>query len=250
MVKKNYKKSKRGSRVRAKLKAFTKTPLEDQFKIVHAQSGVVSLRDLSLLREMLKDSTAIFLKTAIEHCRVRKCFITDDSRIIINDNLNRNFSDPHVIGSVSCVIDYINGVRNHIITINQGCPSCNSSRKRIALKHIQKDIALFVVTFVDRTIERLGSHHWRNTTPKEIEKMKGTRIAIIALTAFLSNYYLGSLPKTMDIGVYRTALNYDARLSSFYTIEGNYVTVKNKRMPYSSISQEAAAFIFTVSFLP
>lgn len=244
-------KRKSGSPVRGSSDVFKGSSLKVCYNIIMAQKGTVIYKDLTAFRHILKDTIVLFCRTVLLRCGIIVPLISNDCYRIIETNLTTRFNtNPHVASFVSCSLNFWNGIEPHIALINQSCSSCNSRRKPIALKHIQNDLKLMTTTYLDPILSKMETGYWSNVTADCIDQFRAAKISVAFLSSFFAAYFLGLLPRVVDINIFNAALAYDPTLTSLYEIDatGVQAILTDKKKRFTSIRIECAAFILSASF--
>lgn len=209
-----------GQPIKGSLRPFLGTKLEELHRDI---KFAPTPGQLTNYRNALKDAIAQAARAKFSTLRRPVSFIDDQCCSLIRTELASRYQNPHVASFVCCAMDFFNETREHLIEINQKCPSLKSKRKEIAAQHDKKDTEKLLKCYVNDIVKKLRGKNgkWGEIPVRYYEEYT----AIFDAARFLSYYYMGllqgRLPKELDASTFTNAAAYDGRIFELYQLNAN-----------------------------
>lgn len=188
---------------------------------------------------------AIFLRYSVALKDCGKTFLmTENTEKIINEFLEKRIGHPKTKSFVRCVNGYFTGrEKADQVTLND--IKCHSKNTYKALKHAEKDCEKVVSAFIIPILKNI--EQYQNLYSVELlERYRDIEDAVNFINYYLISYFIGVMPKTMEINLFKEAMKLDMKVAEHYVYDsqsGKYNILTDRNNKFSTINQESATYI-------
>ena len=239
-----------GRPTRGSFKPIEKTKIKYHFANINTFRNYADLQTIEVFREEVKNATAIYLRHAAKTCGTF-IKISNQSKKIISEKTA--FGKSYVCSFIDCCISYYNGDNTDVICVDLTCPQVSSKDPKKAFAQARENSKLIITKMVEPILQKMECKKWANITKEHTKQYKDIGLAVQFMCKYISELYIGSLPKQLRSDVYKEALELDQRIGEHYCYIDDldiYQLKKQCKHTNSSLKQECATLLFCRCFKP
>lgn len=242
-------KNKSGEPFRGDLKAFRKTALEKNSRLIQSLD-TIPLDFLETLRTNAKDATAsrceFATKRSNKYQKIKKT-----SQAIIFNKLKAVNPTGYSASFVSCIINTYNGSPSSV-AIND--PRCKSPDPIKATKHAWLDCNVAYKAYIEPVKERIIRQQMikKKYSDSIVKKYLDIESAMDFFGYYIYCLYGDTFPNSLSKETFDLAYELDPKIAEHYlfnSFSGEYYLINSKNTKFSSVSQECATMIICNTYV-
>lgn len=179
----------------------------------HARGTIAPEEFYYKLRNAEKEDVGELFRRAASQCK-RYMRITDGSRDIIREYLEKMERHPHCHTFVNCVLDSYN---DDMQPNRLNPPHCKTTEIKKAIQHASKDSMKGMNTYVKPVLKYIEEHE-EYLNSNILGRYRDISGAVAFTCHYFMNLFCGRMPRVMSAAVFNETMKLDRRLAQYYVL--------------------------------